>query len=78
MLIVTASINRELIDTILIQNVGPDKHSRLTQYKIRQPEGYDKNVILHNREEGYRVLLESVLRCLNQGKTINHFVDANK
>ena len=67
MLIVTASINRELIDTILIQNVGPDKHSRLTQYKIRQPEGYE-DVILHNREEGYRVLLESVLRCLNQGK----------
>ena len=68
MLIVTASINRELIDTILIQNVGLHKQTGLYEYAIRLPEGYDKNVILHNREKSWTVLFEKVLHCINQGK----------
>ena len=73
MLVITASINHTLIDTILIQNVGLYKQTGLYQYVIRQPEGYE-DVILHNREEGYRVLLESVLRCINQEESIQAFI----
>ena len=76
MLIIKIFVNERPIDEIHIQNIGkfdtlfggycPDSPKRpdLYVYKIRKPEGFDKQIILHTRKHGHRVLTSKAMELI--------------
>jgi len=76
MLVIKIFINQDPIDEIHIQNIGkfdtlfgaycPDSPKRpdLYVYKIRKPEGFEENIILHTRKSGHRVLTSKAMELI--------------
>lgn len=76
MLIIKIFVDERSIDEIHIQNIGKfdilsgdycsgsPKQPDLYVYKIRKPEGYDTNIILHERKRGHRVLISKAMELI--------------
>lgn len=64
MLIIKAFVNENQIDEIYVQNTE-NLGFGLYEYTIRLPEG-DWPKIKHNRQDGWRVLANKVLRVLEE------------
>jgi len=62
----------EQIDEIHIQNIGLNEiDDNFHNYAIRKPDNIDK-IIVHNRKDGYKPLLASVLDEIDINKRKNH------
>jgi len=76
MLILKVFVNQDPVEEIHIQNVGAfdllfggycpscPKRPELYVYKIRKPEGYDKEIIIHKRNNGHRVLISKAMELI--------------
>lgn len=66
MLIVKAFVNEHEIDEIWIWNTGRkvDDVDETYEYKILKPEGYDHISIYHDRDKGWKPLVQKVLHFL--------------
>ena len=66
MLIVKVFINEHEIDDVYIWNTGRkvDDCDEIYEYKIMKPEGYDHIAIYHNRDKGWKDLVQKVLYFL--------------
>ncbi len=61
----------KIIDTIYIQNIGINKTDKsYHDYKIRKPENI-KSVIVHDRNDGYEVLLIKALKKIVKCQKMN-------
>jgi hypothetical protein len=72
--------NKEQIGKICIQNIGKPassklipSHNSLRNYKIRFPANYDETII-HNREDGWEILLEKALKVINKTNTYDKII----
>ena len=63
MLIIKTFVNENEIEEIMIQNEG-DVGGGFYQYAIVKPEGYDKFVMFHMRELGWRSLFSQALNII--------------
>jgi len=60
MLIIRTFVNEDQIEEIMIQNEG-DVGGGFYQYAIVKPKGYEKFVMFHMRELGWRSLFSQAL-----------------
>lgn len=78
MLIIKTFINAKQVDEVHVQNVGafdklfphqPKPRPDLYVYKVREPKGFEEEIIVHTRKQGHRVLTSKVMDLIKHSRS---------